>query len=141
MVEHLDVDQLERDRATILYSSSSPCWNRITPRLKYPTLPDICGLAAKICISTQKTRCILGQAKIGKSISSTKCQSDISFEVGKNSILQPLYERTYSNLQCYAQQKNSNNLIKSRHELYGKCNCKTRFLQLCAVGDVDADEA
>ena len=67
--------------------------------------------------------------------------SDISFEVDRKSILQPLYERTYSNLQCYAQQKNSNNMINSRHELYGKCNCKTQFLRLCTVGDAGADEA
>ena len=35
----------------------------------------------------------------------------------------------------------SHNLINSRNELYSKCSCRTRFLRLRAVGNVDADEA
>ena len=137
MVDHLDVDQLERDRATLLQPlleldySKIECSN-ITRHMWAHT--------KDMPFETKRDMYAWVRDNWEVDIISTMPVTSAMKTAGTRHCQLCMKERVKL-FYAFHEKQTSHKLMNSRTELHGKCTCKTRFLRLSAVGNAGADEA
>ena len=136
LVAHLDVDQLERDRAIVLQPLLESDYSKIEcsnitrhmwahcKDMHFNTKDELYTWVRKNWEVDILHKMPVTSAM--KSAGTRFCSLCMKERVA-------IFNAMHNN-------KTSPNLMNSRQELYGRCSCKTRFLRLCAVGNAGADE-
>ena len=137
MVDHLDLDQLEKDRATILQPMLELDYSKIEvsniTRHMWAHVKDMPFETKDEMYAWVRNHWKIEIIQKMQVVSALKTAGTRNCQLCMKERVQLFY--------AMHEKKTSHNLMNSRSELFGKCTCKTRFLRLYAVGNAGADEA
>ena len=137
MVDDLDIEQLKRDRATIL----QPLLNFDYAKLEVSTITrHMWAHCQNMPFETKSEMYEWVRNNWEVDIIQKMPVTSALKTAGTRHCTLCMKERVQI-FYAMHEKKSSHNLMNSRAELYGKCTCKMQFLRLSAVGNAGADEA
>ena len=136
LVAHLDVDQLERDRAIVL----QPLLESDYSKIECSNITRHMWAHCKDMHFNTKDELYTWVRKNWEVDILHKMPVTSAMKSAGTRFCSLCMKERVAIFNAMHNKKNSQNLMNSRQELYGRCSCKTRFLRLCAVGNAGADE-